>query len=247
MLEIQQKLASAKIISVDTSKQSDDFKRRFAPRENYIKENFMPNLTKMGIDVSLFSAITPRDVELTDAHVKYQGQTFARGKSREGHLASPYQVVLALGHMNLWKQCVYSKKPLLIFEDDAYVFPENFGVIQNSISRFIELAETKLQNHILYLQSTCPWRPNKQKKTYSPSSLAEIDELLCELNPSWNDVSGTAAYMVVPDSAESMIDYCSSTPLWALDGMLDDAKKSGVVRICLPKDYTRNFSLHPIL
>lgn len=241
----------AKIITMNSDDLSEDQRQRFEPRKRYVEETFIPQLLSMGIEASTFSAITPKSVgvDLNETTVSYSGKEYQRGRNREGILCSPVQAVLTLGHLQLWKESVSENIPILILEDDAYIPTKNEETISKTISHFLSAASTNDARGILYLQSTCPWRPNKQLKKYDAWAVLApklfSSNLLFRLAPKWRDVSGTIAYLVTPSSANMLINFVEQSPIWTIDGMMDDAKTLGQVHYYIPVDYPNQFTIHP--
>jgi len=237
----------AKIIAASPKSLTEAQAKRFSPRNKYLAEEFIPQLKSLGINSSLFDAITPNDSDLkiTNDVVVHRGNLYKHGTNRQGDLSSNIQVVLTLGHLQLWKECVALGLPILIFEDDVYLESEDSNIVLSAVKEFLETAAKEDSKSILYLQSTCPWRPNKELKHYDQQALTKQNSLF--RLASWSDTSGTAAYLVTPTSAECLVQYVSKTPLWAIDGMIHDANKTGSINIYIPVEYKRNFKLHPTL
>lgn len=241
-------MIEAKIIAVNPKSLTESQAKRFSPRNKYLVEEFIPQLKLLGINSSLFDAITPNDSDLkiADDVVVHRGSVYKHGTNRQGELSSNIQIVLTLGHLQLWKECVASGVPTLIFEDDVYLQSEDSSIVLSAIGQFLETTAKEDSKSVLYLQSTCPWRPNKELKHYDQQGLTKQNSLF-RLASWWPDTSGTAAYLVTPTSAECLIQYVSKTPLWTIDGMIDDAKRTESVNIYIPVEYKRNFKLHPTL
>jgi GR25 family glycosyltransferase involved in LPS biosynthesis len=236
---------------MNSSDLSEESRQRFEPRKRYVEETFIPQLFSIGIEASTFSAITPKSVGvgLNETTVSYAGKEYRRGRNREGVLCSPVQAVLTLGHLQLWKESVSENTPILILEDDACIPTKNEETIWKTISHFLSVVPTKDTRGILYLQSTCPWRLNKQLKEYDPWAVLAprlfSSDLLFRLAPTWSDTSGTIAYLVTPSSANMLINHVEQHPIWTIDGMLDDAKTLGEVHYYIPLDYSNQFTIHP--
>jgi GR25 family glycosyltransferase involved in LPS biosynthesis len=238
----------AKVISMVGDNLTEEQKRRYLPRNEYLMGEFVPKMTNCGFTTSLFPAITPQDEDflIEDSVVTYRNHRYTRGKNRQGELASTYQIALTLGHLMLWEESIAENKAILILEDDVYLPKENEEIVKNAIEDFLSCKDPRIERGILYLQSTCPWRSGKPKKEYAPWALMKNDFGLFRMAPTWNDTSGTAAYLITPSSASFLAEYVRNSPLWTPDGMFDDAKRCGAVDLYLPKEYTKNFELHPI-
>lgn len=235
----------ARIIAMIGETLSEEQQKRYAPRISQLKDSLIPKITQYGIGASLFRAITPTDNNITieDSFVEYDGVRYVRGKNREGRLASPYEVSLAMGHIAIWKESVNKKIPILVLEDDACISDDSMEYTKKSIDLFTSTLAKKNPRSILYLQSVCPWRPNQPKKNYDNWELMTVMNGIRRIAPTAHDTSGTTAYLVTPSSSEYLIAYAEKNPIWALDGMLDDARHTGDIHLYVPSDYTRNFEL----
>lgn len=237
----------AKIIALEAEKMTGEQAERYAPRKKYVQNILIPQLVDLGISASIWNGIVPKDIHQFEGEFCFRGKKFTWGRDRQGILADPYQVCLALGHMMIWEECIKTEKPTLVLEDDAFLESKNQNLIARTISEFQFLPPSLSQASILYLQSTCPWRPGKCLKSYPPSSLLKVDRRFFGISEEWKDVSGTAAYFINPQTAVILLKYFSRSPLWNIDGMFDDLKTKGIIKILVPKKYKNNFKLHPEL
>lgn len=237
----------AKVITLDNDQLSAEQYRRYAPRATYVRGTLLPQLEQMGLKAEIFKGITPRELAHTDAGISFLGRRFQWGRDRDGNLAAPYQICLVLVHMKIWEEAAREQYPVLVLEDDAYLEEKDKPVVSRILFEYQWLPAWTSKNSLLYLQSTCPWRPGKCLKTYPASALIKANHWFFKISKSWQDVSGTGAYLVSPQTCRTLVDHFSTTPLWNIDGMLDDLKRSEVVKFFLPKKHKRNFKLHPKL
>jgi GR25 family glycosyltransferase involved in LPS biosynthesis len=243
----------ARIIAINSNNFSEDLRPRYEPRERYVQEILIPQFFSMGIEASTFDAITPKSAGFAENETAYfyGGKEYRRCMYRRGHpfVCSPIQAALTFGHLELWKESVSENTPLLILEDDACIPFKNEETIHKTISHFLSVAAPKDPKGILYLQSTCPWKPNKPLKEYAATALTYPNlfssDLLLKLASEWFDVSGTMAYVVTPSSANILIDYVEQYPLAVIDSMMDDAKTLGRINYYIARDYQNQFILHP--
>ena len=234
-----------RIITLDSDRLNYEQFQRYAPRTTYVQNVLVPQLGQMRLSPEILTGITPADLRRNENEIFLGGQKFQWGRDREGELAAPYQVCLVLGHMKIWEEAVRRGHWVLVLEDDAFLEKKDMMLIVRTLWEYQFLPSQVSSDSILYLQSTCPWRPGKSLKNYPSSSLIKVDRRFCEVSPSWQDISGTAAYFVSPQTCRMLLDHFSASPLWNIDGMFDDLKRSGVIKIHIPRKYRRNFKLHP--
>lgn len=237
----------ARIINVDSDRMSPAQSQRYVPRKNYVRNVLLPQLGQMGLQPKIINGFIPEDLTEHQNAKSVDGKNFMWGRDREGNLAAPYQICLVLGHMKIWEEAVKFGRPVLVLEDDAFLEKRDIKIVARYLFEYQFLSFRESNNTLLYLQSTCPWRPGKSPKSYPPSFLAKINRWFFQVSPGWQDVSGTAAYLVTPETCRTLLSHFSGSPLWNIDGMFDDLKRDGALRIYIPKKYKRNFKLHPEL
>ena len=212
----------ARIITVDSKRLSPAQSQRYVPRKNYVLNVLLPQLGQLGLQPKITNGITPEDLAEHQNKKSVDDKEFIWGRDREGKLAAPYQVCLVLGHMKIWEEAVKSGHPVLVLEDDAFLEKRDSKLVARYLFEYLFLDFRKSKNALLYLQSTCPWRPGKSLKSYPSSLLERINRWFFQVSPGWQDVSGTAAYLVTPETCRTLLSHFSGSPLWNIDGMLDD-------------------------
>ena len=223
-------------------------------RRKYVEQELLPKMLSIGIDATIFEAITPQnsDVMFTPDFGYYRGDKFVIGHrwfDTRQERVPPNQFCLTIGHLQLWKECVKSDTPILVLEDDAFLPETNTKEMRSVVDSFVSSVASQNPRAILYLQATCPWRGSRgsrKRKEYDPNYLISVNDFFL-IHPSWVDLSGTASYLVTPSSARFLIDYVESHPIWHIDGMIIVAKSQGIVNVYIPKQSTSMFELHPTL
>jgi GR25 family glycosyltransferase involved in LPS biosynthesis len=246
-------MIEARIIAVEVIENSgltEDQKAKYNKRNEYIKMEIIPKLKSLGITAKTFSAITPNQIEL-ETHIVRRGADVLLRK-HDWNTKQPItlsQACLFFGHFDLWKESLEANEPILILEDDVLIH-ENMSKTVACIQQYVASVKHKseeVDQSILYLQSTCPWRRPPQLKTYPKEMLEELkgSDSFFVVNPKWFDLSGTVSYMVSPSAAKAMISFSRLSGLYTIDQFITIANQNSKIKTIIPKDYQTNFLLHP--
>jgi GR25 family glycosyltransferase involved in LPS biosynthesis len=247
------KMIETRIIAVDVAENSgltEEQKVRYNKRNVYIQKEVIPKLLSLGITGKTFSAVTPNQIELETHIVRRSGDVLLR--KHDWNTRNPinsYQACIFFSNFELWKESAKSDKPILIFEDDVLVH-ENMSNTVDCIQEYSERVNHKLEEvdqSILYLQSTCPWRRPPQLKTYSKEMIEKLGgtDSFFVVNKKCSDFSGAASYVVSPSGAKSLMAFAKLSGLYPLDQFFAIANQNNRIKIIIPKDYQTNFLLHP--
>lgn len=233
----------AKIIHVHPSRIGESENRRSI----YLKTELIPSLTQFGIVPKVHSAVLGKDLNVIADRLNYGGESFRVGLDwNTGNYPSKNSIALSLSHMQIWKEVVETNIPMLVMEDDIQVPVNGADMLytkecMTSFLRFTGIDRDDAA--VLYLQSSCPWQ--QKQKFYPQQFLVDLADDFYQISSQWHDMSGTASYLITPTSAQKMLDYFKSSPITQIDQMFIMAHHQKAFRYVVPKDYRRNFSLHP--
>jgi GR25 family glycosyltransferase involved in LPS biosynthesis len=198
-------------------------------KRNAIISDFLSIEKKCDIDFNVSKAVTPIDWKMKGKDVIYDGETFnVRAASGHEHGITNY-----LSHYKIWREMGRH----LVLEDDIIYDMELFNKLPDLIEKFDKI---KINNKLLYLQTSCPWREGFPDKEYQ--HLIDYSEDFYILhNKVFNDVSGTAAYYM--NINEQLLGSLKKE-IGATDGILDNLLKSESLFFFIPKDFVKWFKLN---
>lgn len=198
-------------------------------KRNAIIEDFLSIEKKCDIDFNISKAVTPKDWKIEGKNVFYDSETF-NVCERLGH---EHGITNYLSHYKIWRKM----GRLLVLEDDIIYDMELFNKLPDLIEKFDKI---KINNKLLYLQTSCPWREGFPDKEYQ--HLIDYSEDFYILhNKVFNDVSGTAAYYM--NINEQLLGSLKKE-IGATDGILDNLLKSESLFFFIPKDFVKWFKLN---
>lgn len=122
------------------------------------KENISNQLKKIGLSFNIFTAIDGREKPLHPLISKYSKELSFKYK---GQYLTPGQLGCYASHYLLWEKCVALNESIIIIEDDADIYTDNFSnFITNihSLSKNIEcirLFKNKRNNFTSKYHSNC--------------------------------------------------------------------------------------------
>jgi len=195
---------------------------------NKIVDDFL-SINNENFDSKVSEAVKPSDWKILDGKVVYNGDKLNTCE----RLAHSHGITNYLSHYKIWKEL----GSFLILEDDIIYDMELFNKLPDIIEKFDKI---EINNKLLYLQSSCPWRQGFPDKVYQ--HLIDYSEDFYMLhNKVFNDVSGTAAYYM--NINESLLE-CLKLEIGATDGILDNLLKSEKLFFFIPKNFVSWFKLN---
>lgn len=212
-------------------------------RRKNVLQNIIPTISKI-MNVSIFDAVTPDDIELKDNLVIYKDQIFQRGIDKNiNETTTLKNCSLTIGHYNLFQYSVSHNKKLLIFEDDAVVNHLDIEDFKKDLEEFNKVDEPA----ILYLQSECPWGNNpylqingRYIRNIPSSFLSKVQNSnLLKLNKDWFDISGTTCYYINPSASSIMIKSIQDSGLINIDQVTQLCLKLDRINFYLPINYEK--------
>ena len=216
-------MIKCKIISVLNS-ENERYNKR-----NKVINSFMETFKNESIKLEISEAITPNDWKLIDDKVQYLNYIFNKDERLPVH---PYLISNYLSHFKIWN----SKESTLILEDDIIFDIAIFNRLLKLIEKFNDI---KIDNKLLYLQSSCPWRENFPDKQYQ--SLINFSDDFWIIPNTEFDVSGTAAYYI--NTNDNLLNILTHK-VGATDGILHNLMKNNSLIYFLPKDFNNWFKLN---
>lgn len=214
---------------------------KYVRRKQYVDEVLLPALGKINYfrTVEVFPAITPDDFVQSEHAITYKQVQLNFQGTFPANFLSNYV---------LWKECVEKNKTMLILEDDAFLPSQNIQTIISAIEQYEKLPSL---NSILYLLSQCP--QNTQMKEYKKSKLISFNDNFFEWIPDrtytssddlYEDVSGTAAYVVTPTVAKLLCEFAEKTGAECTDRFVGRACSENKISIFIPNQFDKLFLLH---
>jgi len=207
-------------------------------RKEYVDTVLFPLISKSFDDTQLFDAITPDDYTLVNNIIKFKGVQFKFAGTFPANFLSNYM---------LWKQCVELNEPMLILEDDA-LLPENkVETVKKAIEEFLNLPNG---NHFLYLLSQHP--QNTKMKDFTMSEIVPFDKHFFSIRPLPNtnsdqifeDIGGTAAYVITPDTAQTLCKLAESEIGENTDRFIGKSNANKHIKMLFYKEYGDLFILY---
>jgi len=198
-------------------------KQRYITRRNNIQE-FMENFHQDNLKMHIFDAITPNNFIITGDKVIFENKTLSLLDNGVFYVANN------LSHYKIW----LIEEDTLILEDDLIWDETKFNDIINLIENFKTL---NLHDSILYLQISTPWDSSAREKKLVYSQI--INENLAYTDNI--DFSGTAAYFLTKECKKVIINNMQG--LCACDRYLDNLRKNGTIKYCIPTNKNNMFCL----
>jgi len=214
-------MINCKIISVRNT-ENERYNKR-----NKIIDSFMETFKNESIKLEISEAITPNDWNLNSDKVQYLNYTF----NKDERLGHSHGITNYLSHFKIWN----NKEPTLILEDDVIYDIDLFNRLLKLIEKFNNI---NIDNKLLYLQSSCPWRENFPDKQYQ--SLINFSDDFWVIPNTEFDVSGTAAYYI--NTNDDLLNILTHK-IGATDGILHNLMKNTSLIYFLPKDFNNWFKL----
>ena len=213
-------------------------------RRSNVLRNIIPKISEI-MNVSVFDAIRPEDIEVIENKVFYKGFiSIKRGLDKNSNSPTSLKnCSLTIGHYRLFQYSVLNNTGLLIFEDDAIVDHLDLLDLKNNIREFKKIDEPS----ILYLQSECPWGNNpyplidgRHIRQIPSNYISEVPNLnLLKIDKSWFDIAGTTCYYINPLAASVIIDVINKFGLLNIDQITQLCLKLDEVKFYLPKNYKK--------
>lgn len=198
-------------------------KQRYISRRDKIN-TFIEDLSIDNLDIDIFDAITPNNFKITDNKVLFEDKILPLLDNTEFYVANN------LSHYKIWEM----EEDTLILEDDLIWDKTKFNNIIALIDNFKTL---NLNNSILYLQISAPWDESASEKhlVYKQilnENLGYADSI---------DFSGTAAYFLTKECKKIILNNMQG--LCACDRYLDNLRKNGIIKYCIPTNKNNMFCL----
>lgn len=202
--------------------------KKYNKRNNLIDEflsiNKIPNMI-----FNLSEAVKPSDWFRVENNISYDGLIFKTCH----RLAHDHGITNFLSHYKIWKKM----GKFLIIEDDLIMDEKKFEEVTSIINKFDNL---NIDNKILSLQSSCPWREGFPFKEYQ-NIIDFSDDFYLLHSLYYNDISGTAAYYIDVDDVllKTLTDEIGAT-----DGILDNLRQQQKIYYFIPKKWKNYFELN---
>jgi GR25 family glycosyltransferase involved in LPS biosynthesis len=194
--------------------------------------------------VNVFEAVTPEDYIFNGDAIKYNDICLPAGKMPNNNYGN------FLSNYMLWKRCIELNTPILILEDDALLPCANSKTIHDAIKTFEQLSNINCP--LLYLCSQSPH--TERLKSYDEQCLRPLNNHLYlwhsyeeKFNPDSSvslNLACTAAYVIRPDTAKSLIEFAQLHGAVATDRFVLNASFSNVINVLIPKSYHNQFLLY---
>jgi GR25 family glycosyltransferase involved in LPS biosynthesis len=211
---------------------------KWVRRRQYVETVLLPQLQRMSFEsATIFKAVVPPDYASSQEH-RTDGSVAA--VNWQGHRIAIVAggTPCFLSHFSLWMRSVETGGAIFILEDDAKLDP----VFEIAVSAAIAEFETgPYDNDVLYLQWAVPYLPTAKKKFY-PEYCTPLSPRLMRVNRT-NDLAGSAAYVVRPGSAQSLIARTLEKGTDGADAYMHYALNEQRLGVVVMTDYQKSFVL----